>query len=481
MSKLKIAFLALLGTAFLSFSSCGNDEGSEPVPTSAEITVKNTAGELQPGLVVYMFDLAPAEPGGLDASGALASAETDGNGVATFDLTGIPQVVEGDTFHFTAIDDSGDEPRMLGTISVVINQGQAVKRTLIVKGEDDYPYGFIPTSVSASLAMSEYQRWRNTQVVACGDGLRVIADPSNETRVEGIGFGMLLAAYAEDKATFDGLHAFYKAKRTATAKNMMAWLVTCDDIDDPGSATDGDIDVAFSLVVASKHWGSAYLDSAKVIMDIIKDNVIKTCVVDGEDVLIVGPGYSGVAWGGCSEMDIMYHTPAFFRVFATVTGDQVWNQLANDTYITLNKGAHPTTGLVPDWQTANGTPGPGSRAGHYGYDACRAPWRITLDYLWNGNAEAEAWAKKIASWANQQGATNIVDGYELDGTPIGANGLNSAFLGGFTVAAMAHSQGMVETFGTELSKLNDNYWFNLNTRVLYLFTLTGNFYDPLED
>src|SRR5690606_18819859 len=120
--------------------------------------------------------------------------------------------------------------------------------------------------------------------------------------------------YAEDKATFDGLHTFYKAKRTATAKNMMAWLVTCDDIDDPGSATDGDIDVAFSLVVASKHWGSAYLDSAKVIMDIIKDNVIKTCVVDGEDVLIVGPGYSGVAWGGCSEMDIMYHTPAFFRV-----------------------------------------------------------------------------------------------------------------------------------------------------------------------
>ena len=74
-----------------------------------------------------------------------------------------------------------------------------------------------------------------------------------------------------------------------------------------------------------------------------------------------------------------------------------------------------------------------------------------------------------------------MDGYELDGTPIGTNGLNSAFLGGFAVATMASNQGTVNSFGTELGKLNDTYWFNLNTRVLYLFTLTGNFWNPLEE
>jgi endoglucanase len=78
------------------------------------------------------------------------------------------------------------------------------------------------------------------------------------------------------------------------------------------------------------------------------------------------------------------------------------------------------------------------------------------------------------------GPANIVDGYQLNGTPVGTNGLNSAFLGGFSVATMAHSQATTDQFGVELSKLNDTYWFNLNTRCLYLFTLSGNFWDPTK-
>jgi endo-1,4-beta-D-glucanase Y len=176
--------------------------------------------------------------------------------------------------------------------------------------------------------------------------------------------------------------------------------------------------------------------------------------------------------------DIQYYTPAFFRVFARVTGDEVWNQLADDSYKILNASAHPSTGLVPDWQTAEGAPGPGSRAGHYGYDACRVPWRMSLDYLWNGNSNALQWCSKISNWAYNVGASNIVDGYELDGTPIGNNGLNSAFLGGFTVAMMTNDYEKVNGFSETFEGLNDSYWFNLNTRVLYLFALTGNFREP---
>jgi endo-1,4-beta-D-glucanase Y len=261
---------------------------------------------------------------------------------------------------------------------------------------------------------------------------------------------------------------------------MMGWKTTCDAILDPGSATDGDIDVAYALIVASKHWGDAYLTAAKEILQIVRDNLILECSVNGQSVLILGPGYSGIAWGGCGMMDIMYHTPAFFRVFAKVTGDNTWAKLADDAYITLNAGAHPTTGLVPDWQTATGTPGPGGRVGYFGYDACRAPWRLSLDYLWNGNTQAKEWSTKVATWANGVGPTKIVDGFELNGTPRGTNGVNSAFLGGFAVATMAKDQETVNKFGTELAKLNDNYWFNLNTRCLYLFTLSGNFWNPVE-
>ncbi len=85
---------------------------------------------------------------------------------------------------------------------------------------------------------------------------------------------------------------------------------------------------------------------------------------------------------------------------------------------------------------------------------------------------------KISNWAYGVGAENIVDGYELNGTPRGNNGLNSAFLGGFTVSMMANDYTKVNNFATVLARLNDTYWFNLNTRVLYLFALTGNFWEP---
>jgi endo-1,4-beta-D-glucanase Y len=268
---------------------------------------------------------------------------------------------------------------------------------------------------------------------------------------------------------------------------MMAWRVTCDDIDDPGSATDGDVDVALSLIVAHYQWGEDYLDEALDVIEVIKNSVLVTC----DDLLALGPGFSLQAggdgrWGGCNLLDIMYHTPAFFRVFAEATGDTTWNTLADDTYVMLNASANEVTGLVPDWQSAGGMPGGDppqpNRNPNYSYDACRVPWRIALDYLWNGNEEAKDWCKKVTNWADDIGAQNIVDGYTLDGEPLeGMRYHNNSFVGGFAVGAMCNSQTVADNFGTEMNSStlrNDTYWFNLCTRAIYLFVMTGNFWKP---
>ncbi|AKD04037.1 glycosyl hydrolase family 8 [Pontibacter korlensis] len=470
-----------------TLAGCGKDgESTAELDTKFDITVKNAAGTPEANREVYLFRNPATETSGRTPPNALKKITTLADGIARFNLKGIPDVATTGTLYFTVL--QGSQHKVLGSIGVAYTKGETLTRDLVIQENNvpapnpnaAYKYGFLPATVTHELAMSEYNRWKNTQVVPCSDGLRVIANPANETKVEAIGFGLLLAAYAQDKETFDGILRFYNSKRTTQAANMMAWSVTCSGVLDPGSATDGDIDVAFALIVASKHWGNSYLDAAKEIIQLIRDKLIMQCSVSGESMYVLAPGYSGRAWGGCEMTDLMYHTPAFFRVFASVTGDNRWIELAEDTYTLLQNAAHPATGLVPDWQTASGTPGPGGRAGHFGYDACRAPWRLTLDYLWNGNTQAEAWAKKVSDWANQVGPANIVDGYRLEGTPIGTNGLNSSFLGGFTVASMGSSQAQVDRFGTELSKLRDTYWFNLNTRCLYLFTLTGNFWNPLE-
>ncbi len=345
----------------------------------------------------------------------------------------------------------------------------------------EYPHGYKASTVSSSIAEAAYNSLKASLMVTCDGGYRIIVTEYPErTRVEAIGFSMLLTAYYGDKDRFDGLYSFYKQKRRANANNMMAWEVTCDSVLDPGSATDGDIDVAFSLIIANDQWGGNYLDEAKNVIGVIKNSVVITC----DKLLALAPGYSiqssGGIWGGCSLTDIQYYTPAFFRSFAQVTGDTTWNKLADDTYTILNASAHETTGLVPDWQTVSGTPsgGPGGGTARFAYDACRVPWRIALDYLWFGNSKAKAWCTKVSNWAQGIGPANIRDGYNLDGTENNSGYHNSAFVGGFAVSAMCNNQAVANGFGTEMASLNDSYWFNLCTRTLYLFTMTGNFWAP---
>jgi endoglucanase len=346
----------------------------------------------------------------------------------------------------------------------------------------DYSFGFKPNTINYNEAKNTYNRWKELVLVKCNDGYRVTCEGQDETRVEAIGFGMLLTAYFADKNEFDGLYNFYKIKRTANANNMMAWNVSCNGINDPGSATDGDIDVAFALIAAYNQWGGDYLEEAKDVMQVVKNSVVLTC----DSLLILAPGYSkesetGGRWGGCDLTDIQYYTPAFFRIFAEASGDNDWNKLADDTYTLLNAAAHPETGLVPDWQSVRGIPGGNSgRVAYFRYDACRVPWRIALDYLWNGNAHAKDWCTKVSDWANKIGPSNIEDGYNLDGTENNQGYHNSAFVGGFAVSAMCNSQSVADAFGAEMisRQLSDKHWFSISTRSLYLLSITGNFWKP---
>jgi endo-1,4-beta-D-glucanase Y len=346
----------------------------------------------------------------------------------------------------------------------------------------NYSFGFKPNTINYKEAQNTYNKWKELYLVECNGGYRVNCEGQDETRVEAIGFGTILTAYFGDKNEFDGLYSFYKIKRTENANNMMAWNVSCNGINDPGSATDGDIDVAFALIVAYNQWGGNYLNEAKNIIQVIKNSVVTTC----DSLLALAPGYSkeseiGPMWGGCNLTDIQYYTPAFFRIFAEVTGDNTWNKLADDTYTILNAAANIKTGLVPDWQSVKGIPGGNSdRIPFFRYDACRVPWRMALDYLWNGNEQAYKWCTKISNWAYKIGPENIMDGYNLDGTPIGTYH-NSAFVGGFAVSAMCNSQMISDAFGTEMisSKLGDAHWFVMSTRSIYLLPITGNFWKPV--
>jgi endo-1,4-beta-D-glucanase Y len=340
----------------------------------------------------------------------------------------------------------------------------------------DYPNGYQANGISADTVRAMYERWKSEFIRECNGMYRVrCTDDTTETRSEGMGYGMLLSAYFGEKGVFDSLFAFYKSKRTNNAYNLMAWQVTCGGIKDQGSATDGDLDVAFALLVADDQWGGDYLEEADSIFSILKEHYFVSC---GElDIYVMKPGGQ---FGGCGLTDMSYYTPAYFVAFGDQTNDDFWYDVAEHSYAILDSGSNSGTGLVRDWQSWDGNAVSGWDS-TYSYDACRVPWRMALDYIWNGNYDAEFWCSKISDFANGIGASNIVDGYYLDGTPCGSYN-NSSFVGGFAVGGMCHSQEMVDEFASHLLSLDgrsgEDRYFNFSLRCLYMLVLTGNFWQP---
>lgn len=364
-------------------------------------------------------------------------------------------------------------PVLIAVLLTGAVHSQTFKYPLNVK----FKYGFLPKTLTTETFDKWYSSYKKSSLLPeCNGGIRTYSADQGEdnqiTKVESMGWSMIIAAYMHDKTTFDGLYKFYKSK--LQGHGMMAWKVTCGGVSDAGSASDGDLDVAFAMVVASWQWGDSYKSEAVKLI-----NTVKKLIVNCNGTSVIAGGMAGGGtYGGCNETDISYHTPAFFRCFAEVTSDAAWTKLADDTYTLLNNGANPTTGLIPDWQALNGGQASGGRKHSYGFDACRAPWRIALDYLWNGNEKAKAWCTKISDWAYKIGPANIKDGYNLDGSVTGSYH-NMSYVGGFAVAAMCNSQEVVDAFGKHIAEKMpfDSYWYHGFLGNCYLMTMTGNMWN----
>ena len=337
-----------------------------------------------------------------------------------------------------------------------------------------YPYGVQSTKITNEFVKNWYDNWKAKRLVACNGNLMPGADSSSISKVEAQGFAMVAVAYMGDKDTFDKLYNFYKTKTGGNSCGLSGWQTNCSGVQDSGAATDGDVDVACGLVVAHWQWPDAGYDAkAKTLITNLR-KVILEC--SGKWTLY--PGCSGGGpWGGCNETDISYYTPAFFRYFAKISGDTAWSKMADDTQKIRDAAANQSTGLVPDWQSVSGTAGSGSRSGNFGFDAIRAPYKQCMDYLWHGTAEAGAWCKKLSTWANGIGVTNIKDGYRLDGSP-SSNNHNLAAVGSFAIAAMANTQEIADAFVAESVKMRDDYWYSSYLGNLYLLAMSGNMWNP---
>ncbi|MFD0861198.1 glycosyl hydrolase family 8 [Sungkyunkwania multivorans] len=350
-----------------------------------------------------------------------------------------------------------------------------------------YNYGTMPNNVGANDVATAYTDWKTNFLASCPNGrYRVQFDNPSETVSEGIAYGMLLTAYANDQAAFDGLWLYYQDH--VNANGVMNWKINgCSTVVGFNGATDAEIDAAIALMVAELRWGNAgsinYGAAASSLITIIKNHEVEA------GTFVLKPGD---AWGGSNTTNPSYFTPGYFRAYGDYMSDNAyWNNVASKTYeiidnnLTQNSAVH---NLVSDWTRADGnyTSEVAGWAAHQGqayfYDAARTPWRIATDYLWYGDADALSYTTKCDAFVNSVGGFDqIYPGYNQDGSTITTAYKDVTFTGAYAVAAMASgNQTFVNQAYTEVKNMTTTAYFGATLRVLYMYAMTGNTFNPTQ-
>lgn len=327
----------------------------------------------------------------------------------------------------------------------------------------------ITNNASAAAAVaSAYNYFKTNYIVSAPPGLRVQRDSSNgrDTVSEGMAYGMLAAVYMNDKAVFDGLYTY--AKLHFDSYGLMHWKLNADGsvaADGMGSATDADEDMAWALVMASAQWQQGvYLDEAKAMILAMSNHNV------GPDGMLL-PGDS---WGSTDRTYPDYFSPAYFRVFAQVSGNRNWSGALLDKNYEILAAVSGQYGLVPDYTTRTYM-----HTTDYYYDACRTPWRIAMDWCFNGEPRAKAYLDKIGAFFNSQlPVTNIGDRYSLMGMKTSSN-VNMAFIGPAGVAGMAGWPQLLNdafAYGANGTGGNTQY-YQQALRTISMLMMSGNFLD----
>lgn len=308
---------------------------------------------------------------------------------------------------------------------------------------------------------SFYNAWKSRYVIpGCGPGeLRIMADGGEDGTVttvsEGQGYGMVIVALMaghdpEARQVFDGLLRYARKHPSSFDRRLMAWAQNahCADVKGRDSATDGDLDIAYGLLLADVQWGSdGAIDYRREALRTL-EAVHRHTLDPATNLTLLGDWVApdGDYAKATRSSDWMVD---HFRAFAVVAPED-WLP-AIDAHLDLATKMQatfaPETGLLPDFVTdISEAPRPASpnfleaeTDGDFAWNACRTPWRLGVDALVSGDQRSIRAMRRMTAWIRKATGDDpgaIAESYKLDGTVID-HGFSMAFLAPFAVAAMS--------------------------------------------
>lgn len=353
-------------------------------------------------------------------------------------------------------------------------------------------------------ALRLWRAWRDRYLRSeGGDGIWVEHDPTPTTVSEGIGYGMVLAAYFGDRAVFDGLWQYSRAHPSRYATHLMAWKQALRqgrmvDVAGRDAATDGDLDIAYGLLLAHRQWGSTgavdYARSSRVVARAVLRHMVN------HRLWSTTPGDWARRFGGS---DLRYtrpsdFMPAHFLAFAEADPGRrrhwlrVYRATAGIVESQFRRGSRDT-GLMPDfmvhrrgrWRPVPGRYLESRHDGDFYWNACRTPWRLSLASLAARRHRLRPVTTTFTSWLRRETGGRpgrMVAGYYVHNGPNGKSFrgyYDLAFGGPAAVAAMQGGQGWLDRSWRQLVRrpaVTDYYGDSL--RLLAVLVLSRNWWQP---
>ncbi|MBJ6360199.1 glycosyl hydrolase family 8 [Paenibacillus sp. GCM10012307] len=344
---------------------------------------------------------------------------------------------------------------------------------------------------------NKWNSWKNAYLSPALSGQYYVKyNSAGETVSEAHGYGMILsvimAGYDTNARTyFDGLYRYYRAHPSTNNSFLMAWKQNSSfqNVDGPNSATDGDMDIAYSLLLADRQWGSNgainYLQAAKNIINAIMSNDVN----QAQWTLRLGDwATSGNYNTATRPSDFMLN---HLKAFQAATNDNKWNSVTNKTYTIINSiynGYSSSTGLLPDFVVLSGSnyqpAGPNflesANDGRYYYNSARTPWRIATDYLLTGDNRAFNQLTSLNNFiksTTSNNPANIKAGYQLNGTAL-VNYNSGAFYAPFGVSAMisSNNQTWLNSVWNYTVNASTEGYYEESIKLFSLIVMSGNWW-----
>jgi endo-1,4-beta-D-glucanase Y len=354
------------------------------------------------------------------------------------------------------------------------------------------------------VVIDDYEQWKSRYVTAGCGGYFIEADlGSARTVSEAHGYGMVAMAYMaghdpEAKVIFDGMHAYFVDHPSQGSSDLMAWSqdYSCNSNQGEGSATDGDLDIAYALLLADKQWGSGGAINYRSEADRVIKAILQHEVDDSRSWFLLGDWVNKNSYAHYDATRSSDFMPGHVASFIAAGSHPAWSTVIDGGYgnfATIQQSHAPATGLLPDFiRYPSSTPAAaesgfleGEHDGSYHYNACRVPWRLAAHYLTTGDARAKAVLSKINSFLKSSTSgdpDNIAAGYWLDGDGLpGSNFTSTAFVGPFGVAAMIDggNQAWLNSIWTLLDQRQlDGVYYEDTIKLLTMITMSGNWWAP---